>query len=537
MSNFKNNIIIYHIIIDRFARVRDEGISQAHESHELSKVGEFWGGDISEIIQKMKDGWFSVLGINTILISPFFEQIHGWVPGAGGQFKHYAYHGYYVLDYTIMDSRYGSSSELHDLVSCAHASGIQVWMDVVLNHPGYPEPQTWRNLGLEGWHSGWEEATPCDFHRYMNRESLSLSDWWGPDWVRYGLPGYPSGGQDDYTMLLHDLPDFKTESTDYVRLPHFLKGKANTKAVDLPDTTVRGYLIKWLTDWVRQYGIDGFRCDSAKHVEPEAWLELKQAATQAKYDWWERQHDKTVASPDFWMLGEVFGHGIERSHYFDYGFNSVINFKFKEDYESGMSLDILYESYAARLLEHPDMDFVSYISSHDTHLFDRQKLKEGGTALMLAPGGVLLLYGDETSRLPGPIIEEDPAQATRSPMNWNSIDAENLALWRKLIRFRARHGAIARGIHLKLHDSPYVFARVDASGDRIVAALLADGELALPVGEIFGEGEKVRDAYGGWRGVVKDNMVRLPAKGVVLLEADDGVFPDWDAASEEGIHP
>jgi len=55
--------------------------------------------------------------------------------------------------------------------------------------------------------------------------------------------------------------------------------------MDLPDTSVRGYLVKWLTDWVREYGIDGFRADTVKHVEPEAWLELKGEAVKALAEW------------------------------------------------------------------------------------------------------------------------------------------------------------------------------------------------------------------------------------------------------------
>ncbi len=521
MNKPQDNVILYHVIVDRFAIANEVEYVEGRDFNSDFSVGGFYGGSISGVTQKIKQGWFSSLGINVILISPIFEQIHGWVPGHGGCFKHHAYHGYFVLDFTVMDDRFGSEGDFHDLVRCAHDSGILVWLDVVFNHPGYPEPQTWHDLGLDGWHRGWEEATPRDFHGYIDRESASRSGWWGPDWVRYDLPGYTPGGQDEFTMLLHDLPDFKTESTDYVRLPRFLKDKANTKAVDLPDATVRGYLIRWLTDWVRQYGIDGFRCDSAKHVEPESWLELKRCAAQAKHEWWERQPDKSGLSPDFCMVGEVYGHGVELSHYLDFGFDGLINFKFQEALLEGAAIDAIYEDYAAFLHEHPRRHIVSYISSHDTLLFDRRQLKDAGTVLLLAPGSTLIFYGDETARPPGPLVEEDPAQSTRSPMNWMSIDMDNLAHWRKLASFRANHGAIAHGVHLKLHDNPYVFARLDPQGDRVIAALQVDGEVSVPVGGIFARGTRVCDAYSGWTGVVEDDCVRLCAQGVVLLESLD----------------
>jgi alpha-amylase len=521
MVDIRFEAIIYHVIIDRFnqdeSKMLDVSTLVAPSN---CTIGTFHGGTIKGVTQKIRRGWFTDLGINAILISPVFEQIAGWVPSAGKDFRHYAYHGYFTLDYTVIDRRFGDEADLHELVCCAHACGIRVLLDVVLNHPGYPEPCTFRNLGMSGWRQGWETAEPKDLYDYMNRASSSFSDWWGPDWVRCELPGYSPGGDDDYTMLLHGLPDFKTEGDIFVSLPVFLRKKANTKAVDMPGTTVRGYLVKWLSDWVREYGIDGFRCDSAKHVEPETWALLKRACVQAKQEWWLRQRHRAGATPHFWLLGEIFGHSVERSSDFDYGFDSVINFAFQKDIERGVKLDALYEDYAARLHEHSDLSFVSYVSSHDTHLFDRQKIREGSAALMLAPGGVMLLYGDETGRSPGARNGHDPAQATRSPMNWGAIDASLHVHWRKLARFRARHPAIARGIHLRVLDHPYAFARLDTGGDRVLVALEAEGHLSLLVGAIFTEGQRVRDAYSGWSGIVEDGHVSLNAEGIVLLEAD-----------------
>jgi len=523
MPSSKNNHLIYHIFIDRFSKesfiAKDECCCSLLNEND---TGGFYGGTIAGVTKRLEDGWFCQLGVNMLLISAPYEQIRGWVPSAGKTFKHYGYHGYYALDYTTVDARFGTEQDLRDLVDKAHRKGIAVLMDIVMNHPGYLDLQTLHELDIKALHSDWLMASPDDYERFVDRESPALKDWWGSDWVRFALPGYLQGGNDDHTMLLHDLPDFRTESEQSVTLPWFLKNKVNTKAMDLPHTTVRGYLIHWLTDWIRDYGIDGFRCDSAKHVEPEAWLELKDKAIQAKQDWKNDHPDHPPCADGFWMMGEAFNHGIERDHYYDHGFDALINFDFQRDIKHLVSLDAIYESYAARVLEHPEALFVSYISSHDTHLHDRKTLKEGASALMLAPGGVLVLYGDETGRRPGPYMKEDPAQATRSPMNWDSVETDVLIHWRRLGQFRAQHAAIAHGAHLKLAECPYTFARLDAHGDRIVAALQANGEVSLPVGEVFGEGEYVHDAYSGWRGQVMHGSVRLDGKGVVLIEADAG---------------
>ena len=63
------------------------------------------------------------------------------------------------------------------------------------------------------------------------------------------------------------LPDIKTESTTASGLPVFYKNKMDTHAKAIDGYTPRDYLTHWLSQWVRDYGIDGFRVDTAKHVE------------------------------------------------------------------------------------------------------------------------------------------------------------------------------------------------------------------------------------------------------------------------------
>jgi glycosidase len=179
----------------------------------------------------------------------------------------------------------------------------------------------------------------------------------------------------------------------------------------------------------------------------------------------------------------------------------------------------LFASYSRLLAGQPGYNTLSYISSHDTELFDRQRLDLAGAALLLAPGGVQIFYGDESARAAGPAPESDLQQATRSDMNWNSIDPALLAHWRKLGNFRARHVALARGVHEMLADTPYVFSRVDAaSGDRVVIAWNVSGSQQLPVGSVFAEGERLRDAYSGQTAAVRNGRVTIEAQRWVLLE-------------------
>lgn len=522
-GSFADNPIVYFVVTDRFENgnpSNDGSYGRQREKDPKDDVGTFHGGDLKGITKKLDEGWFQQLGVNAIWITAPYEQIYGWVVGGRNEFKHYAYHGYYALDWTVLDKNMGTEAELREMVDTAHRQGIRILFDVVMNHVGYLDIRTAHDLKLPVlWPNALEKATLANYHRNIDYNNFEFGQWWGRGWVRAGLPGYIDGGKDDLTSLLAYLPDLRTESKDAVTLPSFLKNKPGTRAVDLPNTTVRGYLIQWLTDWVRDYGIDGFRVDTVKHVEPEAWTELKAAGVKALAEWKAKNPARKIDDAPFWMTGEYWGHGPERGRLHDAGFDSMINFDFQERGGQFAKPDPLFASYAALQAGKP-AQMLSYISSHDTKLWPRDKLIEAGSALLLAPGGVQIYYGDESARPPGPVPNSDPQQATRSDMNWNGADAAVLAHWRKLGSFRARHVALARGAHVRLGEAPYVFARRDAaSGDRVVVALDVPAGSTLSVAGTFDDGQTVHDAYSGRRLKVQGGRVTVEAAApAVLLE-------------------
>jgi alpha-amylase len=523
-GSFADNPIIYFAMTDRFVDgdpSNDHSYGRTRESAPRDDIATFHGGDLRGLTRKLNEGWFDALGVNALWITAPYEQIHGWVVGGDKEFKHYAYHGYYALDYTLLDQSMGTPDDLRQLVAAAHARGIRILFDVVMNHPGYLDITTARQLAIPVLWPDAEKATLTDYHLYIDYNNFKFGEWWGRAWVRAGLPGYLEGGKTEQTKQLAYLPDFRTESSDAVALPVFLRHKPDTRAVDLPNTTVRGYLIKWLTDWVRDYGIDGFRCDTVKHVEPEAWAELKRAATAALADWKAQHPQDKIDDAPFWMVGEFWGHGPARGPLHDAGFDAMINFEFQgraAAVAAGTAdLDALFAEYAGMQHGKP-AQMLNYLSSHDTELFDRSHLIEGGNALLLAPGAAQIYYGDETARPPGIAPSGDPQQATRSDMNWDSIDQAVLSHWRLLGSFRRRHVAIARGVHARLAEHPYAFSRIDGA-DRVVIALDVPAGTRVPVGRAFAEGEAVRDGATGASYVVHGGAVTIPAAGrAVLLE-------------------
>jgi alpha-amylase len=531
-GSFADNPIVYFVITDRFLDgnpANNGSYGRTRDKDPKKDIGTFHGGDFAGLTKKLKEGYFKALGVNAIWITAPYEQMHGWVVGGNKEFRHYAYHGYYALDFTKLDANMGTEDELRELVNTAHAQGIRIVFDVVMNHPGYGDivslskfvgPRGDKKTGVL-W-KGYEEAWLNDYHSFIDYNDPAWLNWWGPDWIRSGLRGYQEGGRDDLTSQLAYLPDFKTESAKKVGLPPFLKNKPDTKAVALPDATVRDYLVKWLTQWVADFGIDGFRADTVKHVEPDSWAALKKAGVQALADWRKANPGKSPDSAPFWMTGEYWGQGVERTKLYDAGFDNLINFDFQDklnEVKSSADLDKLYAYYAKTLATPTAHNVLSYISSHDTKLFDRTKIWDASTALMLAPGGVQIYYGDETARLPGPFTPGDKQQATRSFMNWESIDTALLDHWKKLGQFRARHVALAKGAHAKLADAPYTFSRVHAQ-DKVVVALGAKDATAVKVSGVFADGSTVRDAYSGATAKVANGAVQLKpdTRGVVLLE-------------------
>jgi alpha-amylase len=537
-GSFADNPIVYFVVTDRFLdgnAANNNSYGRTREPRPEDDIGTFHGGDLAGLTRKIEEGWFRQLGVNGLWITAPYEQIRGWVVGGNKEFKHYAYHGYYALDFTLLDRNMGTEDELRALVKAAHGQGIRVIFDVVMNHPGYGDirslaefigPKTEKKNGML-W-TGYEQATLRDYHSFIDYNDPAWLRWWGPDWIRSGLRGYQEGGRDDLTGQLAYLPDFKTEQAKPVGLPPFLKNKPDTRAKELPNATVREYLVSWLTQWVRDFGIDGFRADTVKHVEPESWVALKQAGVSALADWKARNPQQNIDDASFWMTGEYWGMNIERVKLYDAGFDNLINFDFQDNAErvlaksSGLdaaALDKLYADYAKVLARPATHNVLSYLSSHDTKLFDRARLIDGGTALLLAPGGVQIYYGDETARPVGHFTPGDKQQATRSFMNWDRPDADVLDHWRRLGQFRARHVALARGTHAKLADAPYTFSRV-SSEDRVVVALGAAAPAAISVAGVFADGTRLRDAYSGAVATVAAGKVQVVphARGVVLLE-------------------
>ena len=491
-----DNANVYFLLTDRFYNgntSNDHSYGRALNSSGQpisgwnTAPGTFHGGDFAGVTKKIEEGYFDKLGVNAIWISAPYEQIHGYVtPGEPNDFAHYSYHGYYVLDYTETDANFGTKAEFKTMVDTAHQHGIRVVMDIVMNHAGY---NTIKDMIQYNFGTFKDKSAAQSYlykitgvnglHDYINYDE-SASDWgrwWGSGWVRSGLPGYSMGGGGDIEMCLAGLPDFKTESTSPVSIPTFLKtkwqgeGTYNTKLSKYGSSdTVSNYLVKWLSEWVSTYGVDGFRCDTAKHVEDASWKKLKTSCVSALKTWRQNNPNSPGANwdEDFWMTGEAWGHGLGYSHYYsDGGFDSMINFSFSGSGVNGVEgINGIYQNYASTINNQKGFNALTYISSHDSNLA-RSNLIYQGSAFQLMPGAMHIFYGDESNRplVPGMNFDGNggSGHSLRSDMNWSSLDSNTLAHWQKVGKFRSNHVAVGAGDHQQItaynSSTGYTFSR------------------------------------------------------------------------------
>ena len=498
------NATVYFLLTDRFFNgdpSNDNSYGTRPRDGGTDEVGTWHGGDWKGVTAKLD--YLASLGVTAIWVSPIVEQVHGWVSGGSGTFKHYGYAGYWALDFTRLDQNWGSEADLQDLVDQAHLRGIRVLVDVVLNHPGYATgddllvylPEVFKPGGADAFRN----FVPSPAKGYdawndlVDYQSADWASWWSPDWIRAGFPGFSPGGSDDLTSQLAFLPDFRTESSGIAHRPTFFDRKPDTGFPPAATDTVRQFLVQWHTDWLRKFGFDGFRCDTAKNVELDSWQALKAAALPALADWKSAHPTKALDDAPFWMTGEVFGHGVFKDAYYTQGgFDSLINFAFQDTLLTALksqgslvaaaaTLDGVYSDYATQISTDPSFNVLTYVSSHDTYLFfdavsqNVSLQKQAATALLLVPGGAQIFYGDESGRPPGP-SGNDNTQPSRSDMNWSTLDTGLLAHWQKLGAFRKKHGSIGGGAHRKLQSpsNVYAFSRTLKSGnvdDAVVVAI------------------------------------------------------------------
>jgi len=514
------NASVYFMLTDRFNNGDTSNDINFERTEEAAKLRGFKGGDLKGVIAKIEEGYFNDLGVNAIWMTPIVEQIHGAVDEGTG--LSFGFHGYWTSDWTALDPNFGTKEDLKKLVEIAHKNGIRIVLDAVINHTG---PVTENDPVFP---ESWIRTEPqCTYQDYESTVTCTLVK---------NLPDIRTGSLENVKLPMHLVEKWKAEGRYEQEIKELDAFFTKTGYPRAP----KYYIMKWLSDYITEFGIDGYRADTVKHTEEDVWQDFKSVCDVAFAEFKANNPDKVLDDNNFYLVGEIYNYGISGGKYFDFGdkkvnyfddkFTSQINFEFKWNAAQN-TYEELFSRYDSILNNELDgFGILNYVSSHDDgQPFDKERTKpfESATKLLLSPGSAQIYYGDESARKL--VVEGANGDANlRSFMNWEEISTnektkEILTHWQKLGKFRANHPAVGAGVHKMISESPYVFQRTylkeDFNDSVIVGLDLNKGKKEIMVGEIFAEGSVLKDAYSGKEVAIKNGKVVIDSPfSIVLLE-------------------
>jgi len=219
----KEATILYFMMVDRFNNGNPE-IDDPVIDPDVADRANFWGGDIEGITQKIEDGYFQRLGINTIWLSPITQNpLEAYVEYPEPRRKYTGYHGYWPITLTTVDHRFGDDAAMRRMVETAHANNMSVMLDFVSNHVHEKNP-----LIVNNPHFATELILPDGTRNLRLWDDQRLTTWF-----------------DDF------LP-----------------------SLDFSNPEVIQTMVDSAFFWITEYNLDGFRHDATKHVPLEFWRAL-----------------------------------------------------------------------------------------------------------------------------------------------------------------------------------------------------------------------------------------------------------------------
>ena len=473
-----------------------------------SSTGYYHGGDLRGLtahLQRIKD-----LGFTAIWVTPVLKQD----PVENGSA---AYHGYWGLDFTTVDAHLGTDQDFASFVGSAHGLGLKVYLDVVVNHTAdvieLTNGATYSDAPYRDCHGKrfnpakfvTSKHFPCLKAATMPEVPLLLkadSHLKKPDWLNDAL-NYHDRGNIDFGSCSEQC----FEQGDFFGLDDLFTEKPNV---------VSG-LAQIYSSWITRFKVDGFRVDTAKHVNAaffKLWVPKIRAAA------------RKAGISDFPIFGEVtLNDAVDLADFVrSRGLPQVLDFPFQQvvsAYAAGASGA---KGVAARLQDDDyfrtpngiDPAFTTFLGNHDMGRGAQQILSQApgltGDALLrhvllgydllyLLRGAPAVLYGDEVG-----MIGSGGDQAARQDMfptqvsDWQTQQrvgsgpigkASSLGITdnpietqlKQLSSVREAEPALSTGASIIRYasDAALVVSRIDLSTGREVVTAFNNGSSALKV--------------------------------------------------------
>ena len=412
--------VIYFLLPDRFENGDPSndlgGLSgdRLKTGFDPTHKGFFHGGDLKGLTSRLD--YIQGLGATAIWLAPVFKNKP--VQGPPGQ-ESAGYHGYWVTDFTSVDPHFGTNADFKAMVDAAHARGMKVYMDIIANHTAdviqfaecegkgacpyrsiadYPYQRRGGvggaaiNRGFNG--SNFDRLQDPNY-AYTVRVPAAERSVKVPAWLNDPIY-YHNRGDSTFKGESSQMGDFVGLDDLYTENPRVVQG-----------------FIDIFGSWIDRYGIDGFRIDTARHVNPEFWAKFAPAM---------RARANAKGIPNFHIFGEVanddFQPGLLAQHTRRDKLPAVLDFAFKqgvlrtiagdaptEVWRDFFSQDVLYNGGEKGALQLP-----TFIGNHDQGRFgfyvrkafpnasDDEVLKRvilGHVMMMTARGAPTIYYGDE----------------------------------------------------------------------------------------------------------------------------------------------
>jgi len=468
-----------------------------------SDKGYYHGGDIEGLRRKLP--YLQELGVSAIWVGPIYANKTVQPDSTNLYGMSSGYHGYWILDFLRVDPHLGTNAEFARLVDEAHARGIKVFMDIVTNH-------TADVIQLEG-NAGYRNKR--DFpYRDVNGEPFDDSD-------------YAYSGQPDYTFPEVDATSFPytpvvppgeedAKSPGWLNDPLLYHNRGNTSftgenSLDgdffgLDDLwTERREVVEGMIDiysfWIEEFGVDGFRIDTTKHVNMEFWQKFGPDILEAARD---------AGIEDFFAFGEVFDQQFGSPFMSEFSttgrLQSTIDFGFQlaaRDFASqGGPTNNLREFFASddyytdtdsnayampTFLGNHDMGRIGYFlqrvdqpDASDAELLARSKLAHA--LMFFARGQPVVYYGDEQGFTGDggdkdaredmfanavPVYEDNDLIGTDETTSDDNFDPSHplYQAIREYAKLYHHHQALRSGAQIQRYSSDdpgvYAFSRID----------------------------------------------------------------------------